>query len=204
MEKIVAILTNFWTGIHSAVTRVRAHIYSLYRSKSTPVICGGQTLYFETYCSSIQKACGELGISIAPHQSKKPGRFTKWFLSLFFGWPWPVRMLVYNKGKRLDAIATTPEEMARLVQIIWDTSVAEQKVQRTSSRGLSSESAVRSNSHNEIIEQTDTKSKVITRIATPHKVERNVVNKESLSLDPIQIKEDTKKTVAGAIMDNSF
>lgn len=166
MEKIVTLLTVLWTKVRVANARVIAHIFSRYSSKSSPAICGEETFYFETYSQSIQKLCDKWGISNSTHQAKEPGRFAKWFLSMFLGWPWPIRMLVY-KGKRLDAVATSPEEMARLIHKVWDSSIAKQKIQRENSPRTRSEPVTKSRAGKEYSERKAMVHNPIARVVIP-------------------------------------
>lgn len=207
MEKIVTLLTVLWAKVRVANARVIAHIFSRYSSKSSPAICGEETFYFETYSPSIQKLCDKWGISNSTHQAKEPGRFAKWFLSMFLGWPWPIRMLVY-KGKRLDAVATSPEEMARLIHKVWDSSIAKQKIQREDSHKLQSESVAKPRAGIEDNRREIATAKTIKRIVNPiNNVEQNneiAPTESSFPYSSTQIKEDSKKIVEGAIFDNSF
>lgn len=207
MEKIVTLLTVLWAKVRVANARAIAHIFSRYSSKSSPAICGEETFYFETYSPSIQKLCDKWGISNSTHQAKEPGRFAKWFLSMFLGWPWPIRMLVY-KGKRLDAVATSPEEMARLIHKVWDSSIAKQKIQREDSHKLQSESVAKPRAGIEDNRREKANAKTIKRIVNPiNNVEQNTEiapTESSFPYSSTQIKEDSKKIVEGAIFDNSF
>lgn len=192
MEKIVTLLTVLWTKVRVANARAIAHIFSRYSSKSSPAICGEETFYFETYSPSIQKLCDKWGISNSTHQANKPGRFAKWFLSMFLGWPWPIRMLVY-KGKRLDAIATNPEEMIRLLQKAWCNAVNEPKMKTEVTHSPLSEAVPRPRHSEEERGQSTARAKTITRIANPPKTQnrRLVRTMQSASLSNNQPRQDT-------------
>lgn len=119
MERMTTILRGICYSISKAHARLMARIYAHYKTRSKPVYAGEHILFFETYCPAIQNTCDNYGISIPTFAPKAPNRIVCWYLRCRFGWPWPIRLVSY-KGKRLEFIALTPDEMANTMQGIWD------------------------------------------------------------------------------------
>ena len=119
---MTTILRDICFSIRKAHAKLMARIYAHYKTRSKPVYAGEHFFFFETYCPVIQNTCDNYGISIPTLAPKTPNRIVCWYLMCRLGWPWPIRLVSY-KGKRLEFIALTPDEMANTMQGIWETSM---------------------------------------------------------------------------------
>ena len=119
MDRVSTLLRGIWLSIRKAHARLLALIYSQYKRRSMPINIGERTVFFESYCPSIQNTCDDYGICVPTLSPKTPNKIVLWFLKWRFGWPWPIRLVSY-KGKRLEFIALTPDEMANTMQGILD------------------------------------------------------------------------------------
>ena len=121
MNRLISSLSNVWMRIRRARAKMLARMYAQYKRKSSPIHLGERTIYFETYCPSIERVCDELGVIIPVLAPRVPSKTEQWFLSWRFRWPWPMRLASY-RNKTLESISTTPDEMANVTQHIWDIS----------------------------------------------------------------------------------
>ena len=174
MNRLSITMSNVWLRIRRTRAKILARIYAQYKRKSSPVRMGERTIYFETYCPSIERVCDELGIMIPVLASRVPNKTEKWFMAWRFGWPdWPVRMALYN-GKMLEKVSVTVDEMARSCQYVWN------KAGAPLSRSRETTPTALRQSHNDA-----KKENVVTAVPVPVK--------KKLTLEPGRLAEEMRK-----------
>lgn len=183
MERILHILKRLWTSIRKTRARALARMYSSLRKKSSPVHMGKYTIFYETYCRRIEKACGDLNVVIPEQARRQPNRFERWFMSWRFGWPdWPVRIARYN-GKMLEEVSVTVDEMARNCQYVWDNIPKKE----------------RPITH----PQQQQRTRIVNPLQKPF-IETVKPTAATIVSEPNNQHKPSMTTIAGAIMDNLF
>lgn len=174
MDRVSTLLRCIWLSIRKAHARLLAHIYSQYKRRSKPVNIGERTVFFETYCPTIQNTCDDNGICVPTLPPKTPNKIVLWFLKWRFGWPWSIRLVSY-KGKRLEFIALTPDEMANTIHGILDIESAQ--------RGdIEMKNNIKNNSRN---------TEYHTPIVTTVPIKEN--NRKKVNIDPISLTDAYRK-----------
>lgn len=205
MNRLSITMSNVWLRIRRTRAKILTRIYAQYKRKSSPVRMGERTIYFETYCPSIQNTCDDLGVAVPILSPRIPNRIEEWFLSWRFGWPWPIRLASYGK-KTLEVIATTPDEMAAVTQHIWDISCT-QDIHQKDKPGKtllkpSRQQAITSGKQEQVA------TILQKRLVNPPQMSSTAlvrpVSVSSSTPKPIKPIQEVIATVEGAIMDNSF
>jgi len=123
-QAILYIRREYWSAI--------AEYYSMCITRSRHVSVGSYSLIVETYCEAILDKCKSLAIDIPAPTSQKPRRLERLFMTWRFGLPsWPIRISLY-KGQRLEQVEASPNEIAEVLQKMYDASIRQAKQNRSS------------------------------------------------------------------------
>lgn len=204
MNRLISSLSNVWMRIRRARAKMLARMYAQYKRKSSPIHLGERTIYFETYCPSIERVCDELGVIIPVLAPRVPSKTEQWFLSWRFRWPWPMRLASY-RNKTLESISTTPDEMANVTQHIWDISRTKDLPQKETPHTIPINPAREQKLTQ--LEQEQPAARMKRRAVNLQPASRKTtVRPISVAYAPEAIKppQESLAVVEGAIMDNSF
>lgn len=189
-QAILYIRREYWSAI--------AEYYSMCITRSRHVSVGSYSLIVETYCEAILDKCKSLAIDIPAPTSQKPRRLERLFMTWRFGLPsWPIRISLY-KGQRLERVEVSPNEIAEVLQKMYDASIRQAKQNRSSTGRIYREV--------ESIPEIEVHQKKNNDVP-PRKRTRGTFPRKEKTVPEIKNSQPTQESytkIEGATLDNSF